>query len=369
MRHTKLYIYSLAVFILLIQACSSDDGGEGVSEFDRQAMLENIGTNLIVPAYEELDMETGALSTAIDAFVADPTVSNLMAARTAWESAFTAWQYAAPYNFGPADTNVGMLSVLIATWPVDVSLVEQKITSGDLAMNTLDRDTRGFLTAEYLLFGNGKDEATVVADFSGAENDNRRKYLVAVVDDIDTRVNEVDAGWDTYLSSFISNDGTSPGSSVSLLFNEFNRYFELVKNFKIGLPAGTRPGQEAPAPGTTEAYYSKQSLQYAFYSLEAVENIWYGRGANGTDAVGFEEYLASVPGGPELAQDTKASWSNLLATMNAIPSQQPLSESVVSNQQAVADAYTALQQHTRYFKSDLSSRLGISITYSSGDGD
>lgn len=367
---TKTYILNgLALVFLLLQGCSSDDEGGSVNEFDRQAMLQNIGENLIVPSYENLDTEVADLNSAITTFTSAPTVNNLQNARIAWDNAFTAWQYAAPFNFGPADTNVGMLSVLIATWPVDVPLVEQRIADGDLSVSNLDRDTRGFLTLEYLLYGEGSDDTTMVLDFAGEANATRRAYLEAVVTDIDNKVSEIYAAWDTYLDTFVSNDGTSPGSSVSLLFNEFNRYFELIKNFKIGLPAGTRPGQTGPAPETTEAYYSGNSLQYAKYSLEAVDNIWYGRGLDGTDGVGFEEYLASVPGGEDLVTDTKASWSSLMTTINSIPSQQPLSETVVTDQQSVTDAYTSIQQHTRYFKSDLSSRIGISITYSSGDGD
>ncbi|MGB3183290.1 MAG: imelysin family protein [Cyclobacteriaceae bacterium] len=365
----SLTILILTAFTLLIQGCSSDDGGGSVNEFDRQAMLQNIGNNMIVPAYDNLATEVGDLRSAINTFTNAPTEGNLQSARSAWEDAYTAWQYAAPFNFGPADTDVGMLSVLISTWPVDVALVEQRIGNGDLAMNSLDRDTRGFLTIEYLLYEDSKPDTEIVADFIGEANANRRAYLEAVVNDIDTKVGAVDAAWDTYIDTFVSNDGTSPGSSVSLLFNEFNRHFELIKNFKIGLPAGTRPGQAGPAPETTEAYYSGKSLDFALYSLEAADNVWYGRGLDGMDGIGFEEYLASVPGGEELVADTQSSWTSLMTVINSIPSQQPLSETVVSNQQAVSDAYTALQQHTRYFKSDLSSRIGISITYSSGDGD
>jgi hypothetical protein len=36
---------------------------------------------------------------------------------------------------------------------------------------------------------------------------------------------------------------------------------------------------------------------------------------------------------------------------------------------AATNFHTELQKHTRFFKSDMSSLLGLAITFSSGDGD
>jgi uncharacterized protein len=42
---------------------------------------------------------------------------------------------------------------------------------------------------------------------------------------------------------------------------------------------------------------------------------------------------------------------------------------VAQNHPTVDALHTELQKHTRFFKSDMSSLLGIAITFSSGDGD
>jgi len=42
---------------------------------------------------------------------------------------------------------------------------------------------------------------------------------------------------------------------------------------------------------------------------------------------------------------------------------------MLQNDLNIEALYHELQIHTRYFKSDMSSLLGITITYSSGDGD
>jgi predicted lipoprotein len=100
-------------------------------------------------------------------------------------------------------------------------------------------------------------------------------------------------------------------------------------------------------------------------------NIWNGTGADGTDYTGFKEYLAEVAGGPELIAATEQQLAVIQTALNAIPETPPLSAQIASDD-AMTKAVTLhdeLQKNTRYFKSDMSSRLGIAITYSSGDGD
>jgi hypothetical protein len=46
-----------------------------------------------------------------------------------------------------------------------------------------------------------------------------------------------------------------------------------------------------------------------------------------------------------------------------------MSELIRSNPQALVALHTEMQKLTRFIKSEMSSLLGISITYSSGDGD
>ena len=80
----------------------------------------------------------------------------------------------------------------------------------------------------------------------------------------------------------------------------------------------------------------------------------------------YEEYLESVVGGPALVEQTIAAIMDIESAMENLP-QGRLSDHVDS--QEVKTLRDQLQSNTANFKSSLSSLLGISITFNSGDGD
>lgn len=366
---TSIKILFTLTLIALLYSCDSDSNSDNAPGFDRQAMLDHYAENIITPAYANLQAAITALKANIDAFADTPTEENLVFAQSGWKQAYAAWQSANAFNFGPAGeqgTRKGLIEE-IGTFPAATGKIETAIAAGDHSLNNFDRDARGFLALEYLLFGENKTATEVAGEFQASPA--RQAHVRAIVDHLKTRVDEVVNGWNTYQSEFIGDNGTSAGSSVSSLYNEFVRSFESAKNFKVGLPAGKRPGQTQPEPQLVEAYYSGESLQMLKLHLQAIENIHYGRGLNGATGSGFRDYLASVAGGSELIALTEAQWAKVEDALNAVPTDQPFSVLVANEHPAVDALHTELQKHTRFFKSDMSSLLGIAITFSSGDGD
>jgi predicted lipoprotein len=153
------------------------------------------------------------------------------------------------------------------------------------------------------------------------------------------------------------------------LYNEFVRSFENIKNYKVGLPAGKRPGQTMPEPLRTEAFYSGYSLEALKEHLNAIRHIYDGNTGGGAVTPGFKAYLNSVVGGPELISATEAQWLLVKVALDAVPVDKPLSQLMQEEHLSIDALHTELQKHTRFFKSDLSSLLGIAITFSSSDGD
>ena len=150
-----------------------------------------------------------------------------------------------------------------------------------------------------------------------------------------------------------------------LLYNEFVKSYENLKNFQLGLPLGLRPGQTAVAPNLVEAFYSGQSLHFLKLQLASLENIWRG----GSQEKGFKNYLNSVTGGPALVATTEAQLGMIRQKIDAISDQVSMQQQLVDNAQPLLDLHTEIQKNTKNYKSDLSSLIGIAITYSSGDGD
>jgi hypothetical protein len=332
-------------------------------------MLAHYADNTVIPAYEHLLSKVATLATYAATLEIEPNEANLIAAQNAWVEAYRAWQSANAFNFGPAGEQ-GLRKGLIeeiGTFPVSPSKIEAILATGIYNFNDFNRDARGFLTVEYLLFaptesGNGSIERL--------GNQFARELLTALVGNIQERVQLVHTEWTSgYRNTFVNNNGTDVGSSTSQFYNEFVRSFEALKNFKAGLPLGLRPGQVAAAPHLVEARFSGKSREMMELHFNAIENIWTGRDGQDRDGLGFEDYLQTVVGGPALIEATKAQIGQVRAAFDAVPFDPSFADQTVNQPEAPTALHMELQKQTRFFKSDMSSLLGIAITFSSGDGD
>ncbi len=359
----------LAALLLLFNACDPA-GGTDTPNFDRKAMLQDYATNLIRPAYGDLRAKAEALHEAAQTFQSAPSLSALQALQNAWQTTAIVWQYANAYNFGPAGEE-GLRKSLaeeIGTFPASSAKIDAAIAAGAWNLNDFNRDARGLPAIEYLIFPAAADDAAILAAFGTTPA--RGQYLTALTQDLRARAAAVHDAWlGNYAANFVENAGTDAGSSTSQLYNEFVRSFEALKNFKLGLPMGKRPGQTMPAPQLAEAPYSSASLLLLRNHYDAIEGIWRGKNAAGAEGLGFRAYLEKVEGGSALIQSTEAQMAAVRAAFTAVPDSPALSEQITQSPAALDTLYTELQKLTRYLKSDLSSLLGIAITYSSGDGD
>ena len=359
----------IACSALLFFACSKN-GGEPIVEFDRKTMLQNFAENLIKPAFNDLQTKINALKTNSDAFVAAPDAAKLTSLQDTWDAAYSSWMYANAYNVGPAGEE-GIRKGLIeeiGTWPANIATIENNITANNTTLSDFNRDNRGLNAIDYLIFDINGTDKNIINAFVGSTN--RKNYLTAIINKIKAQVDAVVTEWNgTYAATFVGRDGTDVGSSTSLFYNEFVRSFESVKNFKAGVPLGKRVGQTSTEPTKVETRYSHKSLKYIGLNLQAIEDIWFGKNKSGTDGIGFKDYLAFVTGGNDLITRTEIQMAAIKAALNAIPNSSSFEQQITSNNAALVTLHTELQKHIRNYKSDMSSLLGIAITFSSSDGD
>jgi predicted lipoprotein len=324
----------------------------------------------IIPAYNQLLKETQTLDSKAEAFNQSSNQENLTALQTAWISAYSTWQKANSFNFGPAGEEGTRKTLLeeIALFPVSESKINSILESNSFNINDFNRDARGFLAIEYLIFDAKDDNEKILNTF---KTDSRKTYLKALTNHIQERVKFVADAWNgNYKSQFLNANGTESGSSTSTFYNEFVKSFEALKNFKVGLPLGKRPGQTNVMPELVEARYSGKSLEFLKLHIQNLDQIWKGKSYNSdADGVGFNEYLQSVEGGKELINLSESQMLNVTKSVYEITTTARFSDLLVSEPSKIETLHTELQKQTRFFKSDMSSVLGIAITYSSGDGD
>ena len=348
----------LLVLVSGLYACAGKDKTNS-NNFDRKTLLQDVANRLIKPAYSTVKVKADSLVLLANEFTQNPTAEKLTALQKVWENAYYAWQASCAYNFGAAGEEGLQKSLVeeVATFPASSTKIETAITNNQTNFTDFNRDARGFLAIEYLLFDVGNNNAQILTNF---QNQNRKNYLVGLANNLKSRIETVLNSWNgAYLQDFINNDGSSAGSSTSLLYNEFVKSFEGLKNFKVALPLGKRAGQTQTEPTLVEAYYSGKSLKMLKNHLAAIEAIWRS----------FIPYLQSVEGGNGLITNTEVQLTALKTALQAIPETPTFSVQIQTSPASLENLYIELQKLTRYFKSDMSSLLGIAITYSSGDGD
>lgn len=343
----------LLVFLIAIASCVDDNkGGDPCQiDFDQMAMFTEMADNLIIPAYENLGEEINELNTATIGFTGNLTVGNLQILKAAFNTAYLVWQQAAPYEFGPADEV--FLRSSLNNFPANTDEIDANIDSGNYDFNQPDRYDKGFPALDYLLFAETSEEAVVTAF---ANNPQRVQYLKDVVADMKSRVDATLNGWKNngYRLSFIENTGTAAGSSLSLVVNNLNEYFEAIRRDKVGIPSGILT-IGLTNPTSVEAYYSGSSIPLLDASVLTIYNFY---------NAGLDEYLQAADAeknGKSLDTIIKDQFDLAIAKIDALGG--PLSEEVDTNAEAVQEIYAALAQQVVNLKTDLPSVLCVSITY------
>lgn len=222
---------------------------------------------------------------------------------------------------------------------------------------------------DYLLFGIGADNTAILTQYtSDSKAANRKTYLVALSAELKANIAKVVTAWNgAYKDTFTSSSGTDVGSSTGQLVNQLVYDYEILKNYEVGIPAGVQ-SMGTTYPNKVQAYYSKISLQLALLHVQALQNVYLGKATN--DGLGFDDYLTKVNAkynGGLLNDAIKAQFGVAIAKLQTLSD--PLSTNITINAAQVTAAYTELQKLTVLLKTDMTSSLGILITFGDNDGD
>ncbi|WPU95317.1 imelysin family protein [Mucilaginibacter sabulilitoris] len=372
----RKFIYTALIAVsafVLIQSCSKSnsgsgpaDGGDKGSSFDRKGMLTNLSTNIIIPAYTAFQTSVTNLDAAVTAFNTAPNATTLVAAQTAFKASYLQWQSTSEFDFGPAADVT--LRANTNTYPLDVGQVNDNITAGTYDPDFLKNlSAKGLPALDYLLFGTGVDNNAILLQYtSDAKAANRKAYLAKLSAELKTNITKVTAAWNgAYKATFLNATGTDVGSSTGQLINQLVFDYEILKNYEIGIPAGVQ-SMGTTFPEKVQAYNAKISVQLALAHLQAILDIYTGK-----DGIGLDDYLISAKAkasdGSSLNDTILKQFATAKTKLQIL--KDPLSDNIKNNNAAVTAAYTELQKLTVLLKTDMTSSLGILITYGDNDGD
>ena len=337
-------------------------------DYDRSDFLTNMADTIIVPAFENAVKKADSLVYYTSAFTENPTASNLTNLQIQWKITSLAWAGIQIYDFGPAMEQD--LKSSVDVWPVSSSQIENLTTVTAASFNQsyingVESNKKGLPAIEYLIFYPQTD--SVLAAFSTKTHaETRKAYLKELSINIYNKINSVKDTWkNEYRTAFINNKGVELGTSTNYLTNHLIMYLEHLLNAKLGIPSGNKPVGSTIKPSLIENPYSKFSIAVMLENINVIEKTF--KGGSGS---GFDNYLDNLKvtndKGPLSQQinDQIVRFRNAVKTLN-----EPYAETLVSNKADVDKAWVEGKILLRLLKLDMTSALGISISYTDNDGD
>ncbi len=387
-----LYIFSA---LLIIQSCKKsgctdpnalnydidaqkDDNGCLYEDYDKLSLLTNLADNYIIPSLDAYKSKIITLNIHVDSFIVNPNISNLTLLRTNWEEALLNWQDIGFLDFGPSEYI--LLRKQTNTFPIDTTELNNFITLADWNLDYASSyDSKGLQALDYLLFKPGYTDSELITYFQN--NTNAKNYLKAVAEDLNQNINYVTNQWVSYREDFIndfevtqSNFSTnSQGSSISNIINALCLHYEFyVRRGKVGLPLGVFNGfSQLELPELVECYYSGKSTQNLVRSINSLRKYVTGSSyLNNDNGLGLDDYMDFVNAEQSTQQLSTVIDNQFLTIIDEVNNiNGPLSEEIINNKSQITQTYQELQQLVPYIKVDMTSALGVLITYQDNDGD
>ncbi len=365
-------LFVTAISLCLIAASckkkkKKEEAEDPADTFDKSGMLNNYADNVILPSYTTFSVSLDSLNNAYNTFKASNSLSDFQFLKHKFISAYFKFQACDLFEFGPAESATFRFGCNV--FPADTGQIRININAGTYNLNAVSNIAAiGFPALEYLFYGSAPSETAIVQTFT---NTNRKQYTTDLLNDMRSRLAGIISSWNgSYKNTFITSLSSDLGSSIGYLVNQLNYELDHLKNDELGIPLGKRSLGVA-YPNKTEAYYSQiYSVQLAVTTLNQIENVYLGRRPSGNDDKGFDDYLEHLGtsyNGGTLNQAIKDQIGAARTKLAAIPN--PLSAQMTNNTAPVEAAYQELVKLLVLMKTDMTSALGVIITYQDGDGD
>ena len=356
---------------MTLPGCSTDPP----DEIDRQEVLRDVTSKVILPTYADLLATTAALSTAADALAASPDAAKLKATQAAWRAARTPWRQGDAFYLGPVFT--GGFDSYIDFWPVNPSDLDAIIDGHDVIdapyAALLGANKKGFYALEILLFDNEAGDDAVLASLTGDENARRRDLLSALGKDLATQAKGLSDAWDPSKGNFAKDFAEAGKSGTNAKFDTQKKAFDALVNaslraselvVSVGLAEPIGRNGAPPDVSKLRASRSDNSQQDLLDTLTGVQSVYLctrgsEKGKSLSDVV--REKTAPIDDAARKHID------DAIAAVKAVPP--PIRTALTSDLSALKTAYTQSNDLKRSLNTEVASVLGVMPTFNDTDGD
>lgn len=377
---------ALAV-VALLGACGSgstradapDDG------FDRGALLQHLGANVLLPMQVTFADKAAALPPAIEAYC---TALDAGAAGTsrddavaAWTAAIDAWELADAVLIGPAAMNMKDLREKIYAWPllapcgVDRDTASRWTDPSAYDVAAQPPNERSLLAIEYLLFTTDTAHTCPIEppgwSALGADLPRARCHLAHVLAlDVAARATELYDAWRADAGNYVGElaragqSGSSLPSAqegVNLISDGMFYVDRVVKDMKLGEAAGIATNicntVQEPCLPEVELRYADRGSYAIRANLTALRQVFTGTSPT-ADGPGFDDFLDALGQG-ELAARMTSNLDAALEKANALPDS--FVTALQTSYAAVVDTHVAVNTFTTDLKSQFLTVLALDI--------
>jgi predicted lipoprotein len=346
-------------------------GNASADSFTRPAMLEAMARNCILRGLNDLATGAEKLSSATEELQKNPGPESLKTAQKAWVELHLIHKRNQMLFHGPVKDRVFWTSLFFRqAYPNAVENVIRSAKPIDADfIEVLGSSARGFYVIEYLLFdlpqGNGiigsetkaspRLSAQLILESPTVER--RRMYIRELARDLQKRLHGAAA--EAQSSDFAKKFSDGGQDSINLLVNQVTDGVEggMLLPLNMALEQLTA---ETLRYDALEGVASSTSLSSLLAMLDGLHRYHLGG-----DGLGIDDYVKHV--NQELAARLEAQFKSTESAVAAI--KLPLEKALVDDRTSVESAVEELKKLELMYKVDVVAALGVTIIFSSNDGD
>ena len=355
--------------LIVLTAASSLGQSATPEPFTKQAMLRDIASKILAPGWQEVAGKCRELTNSIARLIEKPDARSLEEARRVWLQTSKAVSRLRSFQAGPITERdfvytfyywqtlpYRMQDVLNSPKPIDSAHLEE-----------LGAPTKGLFAVEYLLFEIAPDQTNAAANtalvldgLAGPRAENYRACLSVLSGELANKATLLANDWNAPGATGASQKFASSGQdSVNLLVNQMAACIEDASERHLHFVL-VLPNPISRQLYRIERSRSGSSLDGVLASLEGAEKLF-----SGNAGFGLKDAIKQI--NPALERRLAEQFTSAIAATRAIS--MPLEEAAVKDRAAIEAAYEKARALEITLKVDVVSALGVTLTFSSNDGD